>query len=412
VQAEDGIGAVQAVFAHQPDAVVLDVQMPRVSGFIAVRVLKDDWQTADIPVVMLTSLDAASDRYWADQSGVDHYLTKDFAAGELTEAIDGVLAAAATARGGTAGDAPRPGRAVESDVLARVCDLLDRKLFESSVAQSVTAIAATARGLEASVAALLGVLQRFVGYDLAAVLLAQERTAYVAVGKDTVRSHYDAFLAAAADAVSSYGGAPVSPQELSTRVAEAGGTLVPAGGGPAGGSRVGRDVDLPVHAAARSRRDGWAGARALQCHPQRLRGDRAVHPEAARGTQRHRHRQCAAVRRLGSLAGVTTALNPLEYRRVVGRFATGITVVTTSCDGRRASAPRDDLQLLHVRLVDPVLVLFCAEKVARFHDVVLGSGSWAVSCSAPGRSASRGTSRCAAGSSRASSTSCRTRWAR
>jgi hypothetical protein len=113
-------------------------------------------------------------------------------------------------------------------VLARVCDLLDRKLFESSVAQSVTAIAATARGLEASVAALLGVLQRFVGYDLAAVLLAQERTAYVAVGKDTVRSHYDAFLAAAADAVSSYGGAPVSPQELSTRVAEAGGTLVPA----------------------------------------------------------------------------------------------------------------------------------------------------------------------------------------
>jgi twitching motility two-component system response regulator PilH len=58
VQAEDGIGAVQAVFAHQPDAVVLDVQMPRVSGFIAVAVLKDDWQTADIPVVMLTSLDA------------------------------------------------------------------------------------------------------------------------------------------------------------------------------------------------------------------------------------------------------------------------------------------------------------------------------------------------------------------
>jgi hypothetical protein len=44
--------------------------------------------------------------------------------------------------------------------------------FESSVAQAVTAIAATASGLEQSVAALLGVLQRFVGYDLAGVLLA------------------------------------------------------------------------------------------------------------------------------------------------------------------------------------------------------------------------------------------------
>ena len=70
-------------------------------------------------------------------------------------------------------------------LLSRVCDLLDRKLFESSVAQAVTAIAATANGLEQSVASLLGVLQRFVGYDLAAVLLAAEKDAYVAVGKDT-----------------------------------------------------------------------------------------------------------------------------------------------------------------------------------------------------------------------------------
>ena len=172
VAAEDGIGAVQAVFANQPDAVVLDVQMPRVSGFIAARVLKDDWQTADIPVVMLTSLDAASDRYWAGQAGVDRYLTKDFEAGELAATIDEVLMAAAAARGGRPALKADPLELSEEDVLSRVCDLLDRKLFESSVAQAVTAIAATANGLEASVAALLGVLQRFVGYDLAAVLLA------------------------------------------------------------------------------------------------------------------------------------------------------------------------------------------------------------------------------------------------
>ena len=64
VTAEDGVEAVQAVFANQPDAVILDVQMPRVSGYVAARLLKDDWQTADIPVLLLTSLDAASDRYW------------------------------------------------------------------------------------------------------------------------------------------------------------------------------------------------------------------------------------------------------------------------------------------------------------------------------------------------------------
>ncbi|MCW2681753.1 MAG: response regulator receiver protein [Frankiales bacterium] len=218
--AEDGIGAVQKVFEHQPDAVVLDVQMPRVSGFIAARVLKDDWQTADIPVVMLTSLDAAADRYWAGQAGVDRYLTKDFEAGELAATISEVLMAGQAARGGRPALKADPLELSEEDVLSRVCDLLDRKLFESSVAQAVTAIAATANGLEQSVAALLGVLQRFVGYDLAAVLLAAEKVAYVAVGKDTAQEHYTEFMSAAAEAIS------VSPPDLSTRVAQAGGELV------------------------------------------------------------------------------------------------------------------------------------------------------------------------------------------
>ena len=71
VQATDGLEAVQAVFRTQPDAVVLDVQMPRVSGYVAARLLKDDWRTQDIPVVLLTSLDAASDRYWGAQTGAD-----------------------------------------------------------------------------------------------------------------------------------------------------------------------------------------------------------------------------------------------------------------------------------------------------------------------------------------------------
>ena len=73
----------QAVFATQPDAVILDVQMPRVSGYVAARVLKDDWQTADIPVILLTSLDAATDRYWGALVGADRFLSKDFEAPQL-----------------------------------------------------------------------------------------------------------------------------------------------------------------------------------------------------------------------------------------------------------------------------------------------------------------------------------------
>ena len=284
VSAEDGIGAVQAVFGHQPDAVVLDVQMPRVSGFIAARVLKDDWQTADIPVVMLTSLDAASDRYWAGQAGVDRYLTKDFEAGELAATIAEVLA------GSGARLKPDPVELYEEDVLSRVCDLLDRKLFESSVAQAVTAIAATASGLEASVASLLGVLKGFVGYDLAAVLLASEQQAYVAVGAPTAASHYAAFMSAAAEAVSSYGGSSLSVEELSTRVAQAGGSVV-------------SDVDelpnpdlveMATYLSMPLRGAGGAlvgRARPVVGGAQCLRRDGVVDAEADRVAGGHRHRQ-------------------------------------------------------------------------------------------------------------------------
>src|ERR687883_159882 len=97
VAAADGVEAVQAVFRTMPDACVFDVQMPRVSGYVAARVVKDDWMTAGIPIILLTSLDAASDRYWGKQAGADRYLSKDFEAPDLAKALAEVLAERAAA---------------------------------------------------------------------------------------------------------------------------------------------------------------------------------------------------------------------------------------------------------------------------------------------------------------------------
>lgn len=75
-------------------------------------------------------------------------------------------------------------------------------------------------------------------------------------------------------------------------------------------------------------------------------------------------------------------LDRLEYRRVVGRFATGVTVITTVVDGEQHAMTCNSFTSVSL---EPVLVLFCAEKVARFHDVVLATGSWAVSVLARGQ---------------------------
>ncbi|MBA9003821.1 MULTISPECIES: flavin reductase family protein [Thermomonospora] len=65
-----------------------------------------------------------------------------------------------------------------------------------------------------------------------------------------------------------------------------------------------------------------------------------------------------------------------EFRRVVGRFATGVTIVSTVADGVDHAMTVNAFTSVSL---DPLLVLFCAEKVARFHDAVLRSGQWAVS---------------------------------
>jgi transcriptional regulator with GAF, ATPase, and Fis domain len=86
-------------------------------------------------------------------------------------------------------------------VLSRVCDLLDRKLFETSVAADVTELAARTHGFDDTIAALLGVVRRFVDFHLAGVMLVDERRAYVAVAHEASQAHFDEFVARTAESV-------------------------------------------------------------------------------------------------------------------------------------------------------------------------------------------------------------------
>lgn len=79
---------------------------------------------------------------------------------------------------------------------------------------------------------------------------------------------------------------------------------------------------------------------------------------------------------------MTSAVDPVEYRRVVGRFATGVTVVTAVLDGEQHALTCNSFTSVSL---EPVLVLFGVEKAARFHDAVLAAGAWAVSVLAAGQ---------------------------
>lgn len=76
IQAENGADAIAQAERGQPDLILLDVLMPDMTGYEVCRRLKADPETAHIPVIMVTSLFAASDRLEGLECGADDFLSK------------------------------------------------------------------------------------------------------------------------------------------------------------------------------------------------------------------------------------------------------------------------------------------------------------------------------------------------
>ncbi|HSW85089.1 MAG TPA: response regulator [Candidatus Saccharimonadales bacterium] len=73
---ENGEDALATALNYKPDLIVLDVMMPKVSGFDVLDILRNTPETANIKIVMLTALSQPSDQERAKALGVDDYLVK------------------------------------------------------------------------------------------------------------------------------------------------------------------------------------------------------------------------------------------------------------------------------------------------------------------------------------------------
>lgn len=72
----DGEQALAAATAYKPDLILLDIMMPKISGFEVLDILRNTPETANVKVVVLTALSQASDREKAEKLGADDYIVK------------------------------------------------------------------------------------------------------------------------------------------------------------------------------------------------------------------------------------------------------------------------------------------------------------------------------------------------
>ena len=87
--AEDGAAALAGISGTNPDAIVMDVMMPRLDGIETTRALRSVGN--QVPLLVLTARDAVGDRVEGLDAGADDYLTKPFALQELLARIRALL---------------------------------------------------------------------------------------------------------------------------------------------------------------------------------------------------------------------------------------------------------------------------------------------------------------------------------
>jgi DNA-binding response OmpR family regulator len=104
--AEDGLAGVQAALQDHPDAIILDLMLPKMDGLAVCRELRE--KAPYIPILMLTAKDDVVDKVLGLEMGADDYITKPFSLRELEARIKSVLRRVRTSVGknGAGDDAP------------------------------------------------------------------------------------------------------------------------------------------------------------------------------------------------------------------------------------------------------------------------------------------------------------------
>jgi twitching motility two-component system response regulator PilH len=90
--ATSGEEGVEVARAEKPDLILMDIVMPGLNGFQATRQLTKDEATSSIPVIIVTTKDQETDKYWGKKQGASEYITKPASEQELIGKIKDALA--------------------------------------------------------------------------------------------------------------------------------------------------------------------------------------------------------------------------------------------------------------------------------------------------------------------------------
>ena len=83
IEAVDGEAGIATALAERPDLILMDIQLPKISGIEALRVLRNEPATAATPIIAITSFALSGDQQKAKDAGASAYLAKPYSPFDL-----------------------------------------------------------------------------------------------------------------------------------------------------------------------------------------------------------------------------------------------------------------------------------------------------------------------------------------
>ena len=91
IEAKDGEEALRLIRQEKPDVAILDVMMPKLSGFKVTRLIKFDSKLKKIPVILLTARAMETDKTLGGEMGADLYVTKPYDLDHLLQEVQRLI---------------------------------------------------------------------------------------------------------------------------------------------------------------------------------------------------------------------------------------------------------------------------------------------------------------------------------
>jgi two-component system cell cycle response regulator len=180
----DGIEAAMKAYSLLPDLLILDIEMPKIKGYQVCRLLKEDPITSWMPIIMLTGREHQSDKFWGMKTGADAYITKGFKPEELLRKADELIRKSEDAREAKELSRRRRRDVTEDYVIDKITDLLDRKLYETTILNDIASLSASIQDFRETVESIFQILDNLFNYAVGSLLLLEEMEIYLYLNRE------------------------------------------------------------------------------------------------------------------------------------------------------------------------------------------------------------------------------------